>query len=388
MLQFLQFKPFGRHKVPDNWVVVTAGNPPEYNRSVHEFDIVTLDRLKRIQVEPDYDAWSAYALAKGVHPAVTTFLDAKKNRFYSVESTLDGKSFVTARSWDDLSDIIRVYERLGKKVDESLIAHYVQNDRIAAEFSAYYDLFDKYRDDYRIESILEGNPPADVLERAQGAEFDERVSVIELLLDAIEIEEKDLMARADLLVAVRDDLREVKSLSEYQDVEANSIAAQLQAGMRVSDVRAALDYVLKNRQTSLLTLAASGGSNLAKKRLIQDEIAMLQSYKLALESGSGTASDDMETITELFAKDSDMQEQIDNAKSHLSHAFAFIDDAFGDEKEMLIFVTDLTRRPSTARFIAQFGSDEYHQHNQRMILSDAQNELRASVEELEHIWDI
>ena len=48
MLQFLQFKTFGRHKIPEGWIVVTAGNPPEYNKSVHEFDIVTLDRLKRI----------------------------------------------------------------------------------------------------------------------------------------------------------------------------------------------------------------------------------------------------------------------------------------------------------------------------------------------------
>ena len=31
MLQFLQYKVFGRHRVPDGWIVVTAGNPPEYN---------------------------------------------------------------------------------------------------------------------------------------------------------------------------------------------------------------------------------------------------------------------------------------------------------------------------------------------------------------------
>ena len=45
MLQFLQYKVFGRHQVPEGWVIVTAGNPPEYNKSVREFDVVTLDRL-------------------------------------------------------------------------------------------------------------------------------------------------------------------------------------------------------------------------------------------------------------------------------------------------------------------------------------------------------
>ena len=43
MLQFLQNKTFGNHRIPEGWVIVTAGNPPEYNKSVREFDVVTLD---------------------------------------------------------------------------------------------------------------------------------------------------------------------------------------------------------------------------------------------------------------------------------------------------------------------------------------------------------
>ena len=31
MLQFLQYKTFGNHKIPDGWIIVAAGNPPEYN---------------------------------------------------------------------------------------------------------------------------------------------------------------------------------------------------------------------------------------------------------------------------------------------------------------------------------------------------------------------
>ena len=75
MLQFLQYKIFGRHRVPDGWIVVTAGNPPEYNNSVREFDTVTWDRLKRIDIEPDYKIWKEYALDRGVHPSISTYLD-------------------------------------------------------------------------------------------------------------------------------------------------------------------------------------------------------------------------------------------------------------------------------------------------------------------------
>ena len=113
MLQFLQYKIFGRHRVPDGWIVVTAGNPPEYNRTAHDFDIATWDRLKRIDVEPDFAAWRDFAVETGVHPAVLTYLDIERDHFYRVETTVDGKSFVTARGWDDLSAMMKLYEEQG-----------------------------------------------------------------------------------------------------------------------------------------------------------------------------------------------------------------------------------------------------------------------------------
>ena len=51
MLQFLQCKTFGNQQLPEGWMVVAAGNPPEYNKSVREFDVVTLDRVKKIDIE-------------------------------------------------------------------------------------------------------------------------------------------------------------------------------------------------------------------------------------------------------------------------------------------------------------------------------------------------
>ncbi len=68
MLQFLQYKVFGKHRIPNGWVVVAAGNPPEYNNSVREFDVATLDRLKKVIVDPDYTVWNINANLKVSHP--------------------------------------------------------------------------------------------------------------------------------------------------------------------------------------------------------------------------------------------------------------------------------------------------------------------------------
>ncbi|MCQ2502056.1 MAG: MoxR family ATPase, partial [Lachnospiraceae bacterium] len=77
MLQFLQCKTFGNHRIPEGWLIVAAGNPPEYNKSVREFDVVTLDRVKRMDIQPEFDCWKEFAYKQGVHQAVISYLTAR-----------------------------------------------------------------------------------------------------------------------------------------------------------------------------------------------------------------------------------------------------------------------------------------------------------------------
>ena len=121
MLQFLQCKTFGSHKIPEGWIIAAAGNPPEYNKSVREFDVVTLDRIKRIDVEPDLAVWKEYAYAENIHPAIISYLSIKGQNFCQIETTVDGKLFATPRGWEDLSQLILVYESLGKRADRDVI---------------------------------------------------------------------------------------------------------------------------------------------------------------------------------------------------------------------------------------------------------------------------
>lgn len=367
MLQFLQFKTFGRHAVPDGWIVVTAGNPPEYNKSVHEFDIVTLDRVKKISVEPEYESWRPYAISKEIHPAILTFLDIKKNRFYSIESSLDGKAFVTARGWDDLSDMIRVLERLEKPVDYSLIVQYVQSESIAREFAAYYDLFNKYRDDYRIDDILAGRAGGDVIERARDAEFDERLSIIGLMLDALCADMRAVMFDTDVLVSVRDDLREVKA-----GVAAGSDGAELLDGMR------------DERQSRLELSVAAGVVTSGKRDRLEREIDLLGDYLRICQKAPGSPDEKFAAVEAWFTEATQtLRPRADQVETKVSNAFDFIDEVLGDAQESLVFTTELTSRAESARFIAQYGSESYFEHNADMILSERQRDLLRRVEKLD-----
>lgn len=184
MLQFLQYKTFGNHRVPDGFVIVTAGNPPEYNKSVRDFDIVTYDRVKRIYIEEDFSVWKEYAYKAQIHGAILSYLEIKKNNFYSVVSDLDGKRFVTARGWEDLSQVMKVYEQLGFAIDYDFVVQYLQDEEIARDFAAYYELYNKYKNIYRIPEILEGSIPENSM-TIKNAPFDEKLSLLGLLLDSL-----------------------------------------------------------------------------------------------------------------------------------------------------------------------------------------------------------
>ena len=181
MLQFLQCKTFGNQKIPAGWVIVAAGNPPEYNKSVREFDVVTLDRLKKIDIEANFSVWKEYAYRQGLHPAVISYLELRKENFYRIENTVDGKYFVTARGWEDLSQLIQVYELLGKTVDREVVAQYLQHRIVAKDFANYLELYYKYKKDYNVEDILEGQWDKNTLRKIGAASFDEHLSIISLL---------------------------------------------------------------------------------------------------------------------------------------------------------------------------------------------------------------
>ena len=175
MLQFLQCKTFGNQAVPEGWIIVAAGNPPEYNKSVREFDMVTLDRVRCMQVEADLGVWKAYARSRHIHGAILSYLELRPKNFYRVEADVDGLQFVTARGWEDLSILMQTYEEMGLPVDETVVGEFLHHKDVAEDAAAYFDLYQKYKDDYGIPLILEGKIRSEVFARIYDAAFDERL---------------------------------------------------------------------------------------------------------------------------------------------------------------------------------------------------------------------
>ena len=369
MLQFLQYKIFGRHRVPAGWIVVTAGNPPEYNNSVREFDIVTWDRLKRIDVEPDYDVWKEYAYKKGIHPAILTYLDIKKSDFYKIETTVDGKSFVTARGWSDLSDMMKLYEQHSIVIDEKLVAQYLQNKKIAKEFAIYYDLFQKYKSDYQVDKILAGKAPEEIKARAKAAKFDERLALLGMLLDAITDELKKVSLSEQALTELLNALKNVRMELARPNADAVA-AAQKQVG-----------NLEKKIQTGKLASTLSADAEYA----CRSAISALEDMTAIL--GEKAPADGTEAFkllkAEFDSRTKALKKQADAAGKQLSNVFLFCEEVFGEGQELLILVTELTISYYGAHFISRYGCKEYFNHNKELLFYERQKEIIRELENLE-----
>jgi len=156
MLQFLQYKTFGNHQVPRGWVIVAAGNPAEFNKSVRELDMAALDRVRVMEVEADFSVWKEYAFGQGVHPAVLSYLEMKPEHFYKVVQIREKREFVTARGWEDLSVLLFEYERQEMPVGRTFMEEFIRSPKIAADFASYYQLYLSCKGTYRIPELLEG----------------------------------------------------------------------------------------------------------------------------------------------------------------------------------------------------------------------------------------
>ena len=362
MLQFLQNKTFGTHRLPAGWVVVAAGNPPEYNKSVRDFDVVTLDRVRQIQVEADLSVWRDYARQRQLPGAVLSYLTVKPDRFYAVTRKDGELSFVTARGWEDLSRLLESYASHGLPVTEELIFEYLHKADTARDFAAYWRLYRKYGTDYGISDLLEGTlTEAQYREKtamASSGGFDEGVSVVNLLLEG-------LAAR----------------LRTYETLDVRTVR---------------LHEMLKRfrgQNPSLADFLAAAEKALAVKEengLISRKDALVERWVLNRLEAMGAAAREQRQTGELlfpclkvqFAEDVSARTAAVEAVSRgLDNAFRFAEDSFGNRQEMNLLVTGLSKLPAAQEFIRLHGCPGYLRQAECLLYHKRQAALRKACQD-------
>lgn len=378
MLQFLQYKTFGSHHLPEGFVIVTAGNPPQYNKSVRDFDIVTLDRVRQINIEEDFESWKDYAYKVGVHGAVMAYLEIKKDNFYSIKTDVDGRTFVTARGWEDLSRVMKVSEELGITIDENLTIQYLQNPEIARDFATYYELYNRYNELYKIPDILEGRFPEDK-ETVRNGSFDEKLSIIGLLTDKLMEEFRNYSREQAIQKILFETIKEFGEFSE--DEESRKVNANRWFKDRIGVMELRLD---NDKEAGMVSRE--------DERIRAMAIIALGdcvSYLTATMGPTPEVTSAFILAKNWFAKRENVrQDNIKTTGEHLTNSFKFLEETFGDKEaltgsqEMVIFLTELSGAYHSLKFVKETGNEAYYEYNKLLLLSDRKQELKELAESL------
>ena len=358
MLQFLQCKTFGNQQLPAGWVVVAAGNPPEYNKSVREFDVVTLDRVKKIDIEEDFGVWKEYAYRRGIHGAIYPYLRSGGTAVSTAVSCPPcSLQFVTARGWEDLSELMQVYESLGSPVDRQVVEQYLQLPQVASDFANYLQLYNKYKQVYRVDELLSGTWEPVRASELRDAPFDEKLGVLGLLLSRLADGARDAYRLDALTDALHADL------------------------LAIREGEKAIASLLDEKRAALADKRNGGSSDKDALYVASREVERLDAYRQALTLEKVPEEQQFDRLKALFSADVNARAAAaDKTDTELANAFAFLDAAIPDSQELVLFATELTANWFTSWFIQNFGCDAYFAHNKRLLFDDTQKQLLQDIE--------
>ncbi|WP_411336258.1 ATP-binding protein [Ruminococcus gauvreauii] len=363
MLQLLQNKTFGNHQIPEGWLIVAAGNPPAYNRSVREFDMVTLDRVKNMSIEADYSVWKEYACANAVHPSVLAYLNMYPDCFYCVQNQDKLVAFVTARGWEDLSCIIKSYESSGEPVSETLIRQYLQHDEIARNFYLFYDLFTQYASDFAKDDFFGPNVTA----RIQIAEPAESISVASMLFAKASAKIREYSFSSQVHKHLTGLWTLFKNMKDHQALDGENTFLQL-------------EQFISRRHASNRIREDNGLLPLEEKILEFHTLRLLE--ELLLSARKLQLSEDPDIMAKF---DDTLKDMKKHQNSSAEEILAFLCDSYRlleaapDDVSLLYFTSDLTNNPDCSEFLSSHPCSPYLSHTGPLLLKQREDEIRAAM---------
>ena len=143
----------GEHKLPDNCIVIAAGNRITDKSVAYKMPKALANRLCHFEINWDFKSWKEWAIQNGINEKVIGFLAFRPSYLMMFDTTKDDLAFTTPRSWEMVSNILNhVSDDINKSY--AIIVGCI-GIGAAIEFRSWCTVYDKLPD---IEKIFDGEP--------------------------------------------------------------------------------------------------------------------------------------------------------------------------------------------------------------------------------------
>lgn len=371
MLQFLQNKTFGTHRLPPGWVIVAAGNPERYNKSVREFDMVTLDRVRSMEIEADYKVWRAYAQKRQIHTAVLAYLDLKQENFYQIREKQEGSCFVTARGWEDLSRILQVYEELEIPVTKELAEEYIRDGEIAADFAGFYQLCRKYEKEWepdRLFSLENRENPTEKAKLLEGAGLDEKLLLMNGLEQGLTERVKTCLLEKAYMNGIYEELARIKK--------------EAAGGRAFDEILESCICGKKERDAILKDQGLLSGEEWEIRQRVTRWLQEKRQERKLLEGQREAPS--FPWLKETFYRETlKLKRAEEEVKDALEYSITFMKEVCAKGQELALFLTHLSGNEEIMAFIRQHGCETYLKEGEILLASEAEEALKKEIQDFQ-----
>ena len=141
----------GEHKLPDNCIVIAAGNRMTDKSVAFKMPKALANRLMHIEIAGSFNSWKEWAIRSGINEKVLGFLSFRQSYLMDFDSSSDDLAFATPRSWEMVSNLLNC---VSDDIDDmfSLISGIVGSG-VAVEFRTWAKV---YKDLPNIEDVFDG----------------------------------------------------------------------------------------------------------------------------------------------------------------------------------------------------------------------------------------
>jgi hypothetical protein len=147
----------GEYILPAGWRIVGSGNRQSDKAAAQRMPSALANRFAHIDVEPDVDAFTEWAVKNDIHPLVISFVRFRPSLLHAMEGS-DLRAFPTPRSWAKVSKFAHLELHAMQRLAGGRIGQ-----GAAAEFAAFVGLANELPSlDYILENPATAKLPKNV----------------------------------------------------------------------------------------------------------------------------------------------------------------------------------------------------------------------------------
>jgi len=147
LYQLILDRKLGEYTLPDNVVILAAGNLETDRAVTHRMSSALADRFFHFQLLVDNSAWEKWAIEKDIHIAVLSYQRWRPSHLHAWDAKSPSKSQATPRGWEYVSDVLKVIEAEGinGEVEATLISGKL-GEAVGAEFIGFLKIYRNLQD--------------------------------------------------------------------------------------------------------------------------------------------------------------------------------------------------------------------------------------------------